>query len=131
VVPVLTLAEKLELLFEYGESRGISAAYRAIAVATGENANNIRKIHRGENKNPGLKILTALGDYFGVDLAYFNCKTKVDCEAYLSRFAPARETDEIKLRAHGMSEAGLAALRTMMDMARRAEGLPPVKKPGK
>ena len=126
---VLTLGEQLELLFDYGQARGTSPAYRAIAQATGENANNIRKIHRGENANPGLKILKALVWYFGVDLAYFNCETKADCEAYLAKFAPARETDHLKLRAHGLSEESLAAINTMMDMARKAESLPPVKLP--
>lgn len=128
---ILNLAEKLDLLFEYGESRGISAAYRTIADATDENATNIRKIHRGENTNPGLKILTALVGYFQVDLAYFNCETKAECQDYLARFAPARELDEIRLRASGMSEEGLAALRNMMDFVRKAEGLPPVEPPEK
>ncbi|MCC7362071.1 MAG: hypothetical protein IT317_21480 [Anaerolineales bacterium] len=121
----LSLAEKLDLLFQYGESRGISPAYRTIADATDENANNIRKIHRGENTNPGLKILTALVRYFRVDLAYFNCQTKAECQAYLAKYPAEHELDEIKLRANGMSEAGLAALRAMMDIVRKGEGLPP------
>jgi len=62
----LSLADQVELLFAYGESRGMSAAYRAIAVATGENATNIRKIHRGENLNPGFQLLRALTRYFHV-----------------------------------------------------------------
>ncbi len=122
----LSLADKLDLLFQYGESRGISSAYRTIADATDENANNIRKIHRGENTNPGLKILTALVGYFRVDLAYFNCQTKAECQAYLAKYPAAHELEEIKLRANGMSETGLAALRNMMDFVRKAEGLPPV-----
>src|SRR5687768_13379521 len=126
VARTLSLAEKLDLLFQYGESRGISSAYRTIADATDENANNIRKIHRGKNANPGLKILTALVRYFQVDLAYFNCQTKAECQAYLAKYAAEHELDEIKLRATGMSEAGLAALRNMMDFVRKAEGLPPV-----
>jgi transcriptional regulator with XRE-family HTH domain len=127
----LTLAEKLQLLFEYGESRGISAAYRTIADATGENATNIRKIHRGENSNPGLKILTALVKYFRVDLAFFNCETKAECQAYLARFAPAAELEAIKLRANGLSEEGMAAMRNMLDFVRKAEGLPPLEPPEK
>ena len=126
----LTLADKLDLLFKYGESRGISAAYRTIADATDENANNIRKIHRGENTNPGLKILTALVRYFQVDLAYFNCETRAECQAYLAKYAAEHELDQIKLRADGMSEAGLSALRNMMDFVRKAEGLPPVESEG-
>jgi transcriptional regulator with XRE-family HTH domain len=126
VARTLSLAEKLDLLFQYGESRGISPAYRTIAEATDENANNIRKIHRGENTNPGLKILTALVQYFGVGLDYFLLTTKADCEAYLARIAAARELDGIKLRANGLSEEGLNAVNNMVDFVRKAEGLPPV-----
>ena len=123
---VLTLSEKLVLLFEYGESRGHSTKYRAIAEAIGENANNIRKIYLGENANPGLKILTALVGYFDIDLAYFNCGTKADCRAYLEHAAPARETVAISQRAQGMSEDGLALIRQLMDIIRKAERLPPL-----
>ena len=122
----LSLAEKLELLFRYGESRGISSAYRTIAEATGENANNIRKIHRGENNNPGLKILTALVQYFEVGLDYFLLNSKAECESYLSRIAAARQLEGVKLRANGLSEEGLNALNNMIDFVRKAEGLPPV-----
>lgn len=127
----LSLSEKLQLLFDYGESRGISAAYRTVADATGENATNIRKIHRGENTNPGLKILTALVKYFRVDLAYFNCETKAECQAYLARFALAREMEAVKLRTNGLSETGIAAVRGMLDFVRKAEGLPPLEPPEK
>jgi transcriptional regulator with XRE-family HTH domain len=125
----LSLAEKLDLLFQYGESRGISSAYRTIAEATDENANNIRKIHRGENTNPGLKILTALVQYFGVGLDYFMLTAKADCEAYLARIAEVRKLEGVKLRANGLSEAGMDALNNMLDFVRKAEGLPPVEPP--
>ena len=124
--PVLTLSEKLALLFEYGQSRGLSTKYRAIAEAIGENANNIRKIYLGENANPGLKILTGLVGYFGIDLAYFNCSTKADCQAYLAHAAPARETVGINRRAQGMSEDSLLLIRQLMDIIRKAQRLPPL-----
>jgi transcriptional regulator with XRE-family HTH domain len=123
---VLALAEKLVLLFEYGQSRGLSTKYRAIAVAIGENTNNIRKIYLGQNANPGLKILTGLVGYFGIDLAYFNCSTKADCQTYLAHAAPARETVAINRRAQGISEDSLALIRQLMDIIRKAEGLPPL-----
>ncbi len=121
-----TLPDKIDLLFRYGADRGISSAYRAIAEATGENANNIRKIHRGENRNPGLRTLLALSEYFHIDLAYFNRKTRADCERYLVDVAQKLLTDEIQQRASGMSETGLEAVRNMMDFVRKAEGLKPV-----
>ena len=122
----LTLAEQLALLFAYGESRGISAAYRAIATGTGENANNIRKIHRGENVNPGLRILEALTHYFRVDLAYFNCQTRSACKHYLSDIARQRLIRNMEMGMKGLSEASQEFVRTMFAYARKAEGLPPV-----
>jgi transcriptional regulator with XRE-family HTH domain len=122
----LTLAEQLTLLFAYGESRGISAAYRAIATATGENANNIRKIHRGENVNPGLRILTALTDYFRVDLAYFNCQTRSACQQYLRDFARHRLIRNLEMGWQGLSEESQEFLRKAFVFVRKAEGLPPV-----
>ena len=123
---ILTLSEKLALLFEYGESRGLSTKYRTIAETIGENTNNIRKIYLGQNANPGLKVLTGLVGYFNVDLAYFNCSTKADCQAYLEHAAPTRETVAISQRAQGMSEEGLALIHQLMDIIRKAERLPPL-----
>jgi transcriptional regulator with XRE-family HTH domain len=123
---ILTLSEKLALLFEYGESRGLSTKYQTIAETIGENTNNIRKIYLGQNANPGLKVLTGLVGYFSVDLAYFNCGTKADCQAYLEHAAPTRETVAISQRAQGMSEEGLALIHQLMDIIRKAERLPPL-----
>lgn len=119
----MPLAEKMTLLFKYGESRGLPVTYRAIAQATEENANNIRKIHLGENANPGLKILTALAAYFGVGLAYFDCRTKAECQKYLDEVAQARVLGGIAMRAEGISETGLRTIEKMIDYVREAEGL--------
>jgi transcriptional regulator with XRE-family HTH domain len=122
----LTLADKLALLFEYGESRGISAAYRTIAVATGENGTNIRKIHHGENLNPGLRTLTALADYFGIGLDYFLCETRTACQDYLSGAAQQRLLSVVPKALTGISEHGVNTLLTWIYIVRRAERLPPV-----
>ena len=119
----LSLAEKMTLLFEYGASRGLPVTYRAIAQATEENANNIRKIHLGENANPGLKILTALAAYFGAGLAYFDCRTKAECQKYLNEVTRFKLLNGIAMRAEGLSENGLQAIETMIDYVREAEGL--------
>jgi len=121
----LSLADQVELLFAYGESRGMSAAYRAIAVATGENATNIRKIHRGENLNPGLHLLIALTRYFRVDLSYFNGTSRAAGGEYLSTIAQRKLLDHIEKQAVGLSEVGRAYMQLTIDYIRRAEGLPP------
>jgi transcriptional regulator with XRE-family HTH domain len=119
----VTLAEKIDLLFKYGESRGLSVSYRAIAQATEENANNIRKIHLGKNANPGLRILTALAEYFGVSLAYFECQSKKECQDYLRQQAQTKLLGEIAMRAEGISEAGLKTIEQMIEYVRDAEGV--------
>jgi transcriptional regulator with XRE-family HTH domain len=62
-----------------------SVTYRAVAEATRETANNLFRIRRGQNTNPGLRTLNALVTYFETDLGYFSCKTKEDCLNYLKR----------------------------------------------
>lgn len=80
---IISLAKQVDTLFQHGRERGKTVTYRAIAEATGETANNIFRIHHGQNKNPGLRTLSALIKYFNTDLGYFSCQTKEDCRNYL------------------------------------------------
>jgi transcriptional regulator with XRE-family HTH domain len=121
----LPLADQINLLFAYGEAIGISAAYRTIATATGENATNIRKIQRGENLNPGLKLIRAITRYFHVDLDYFTCTSRPACQQYLSTIAKRKLSDHIEKQAVGISKEAKAYIFTTIDYLRRAEGLPP------
>jgi transcriptional regulator with XRE-family HTH domain len=82
---IISLAEQVELLFTHGRERGQPVTYRVVAEATGETANNLFRIRRGQNTNPGLRTLAALVEYFNTDLGYFSCKTKEDCLHYLNR----------------------------------------------
>lgn len=82
---IISLAEQVDLLFQHGRERGWTVTYRAVAEATGETANNLFRIRRGQNTNPGLRTLSALVTYFNTDLGYFSCKTKEDCLNYLHR----------------------------------------------
>ena len=84
---IISLAEQVDILFNHGRGRGLPVTYRAVAEATGETANNIFRIHHGQNTNPGLRTLSALVEYFKTDLGYFSCKTKEDCLKYLQRTA--------------------------------------------
>lgn len=81
----ILLAEQVELLFKHGRERGRTVTYRAMAEATGETANNIFRIRRGQNTNPGLRTLAALVEYFDTDLGYFSCQTQEECLRYLNR----------------------------------------------
>src|SRR6185436_19778680 len=79
----ISLAEQVDTLFKHGRERGRPVTYRAVAQATGETANNLFRIRRGQNTNPGLRTLAALAEYFNTDLGYFACKTTVECLHYL------------------------------------------------
>ncbi len=79
----ISLAQQVDLLFKYGQDRGLPSTYRAVAEATGETTNNLFRIRRGHNLNPGLRTVSALVNYFSTDLGYFSCKSKADCLKYL------------------------------------------------
>jgi len=81
----IALAEQVELLFQHGREQGRLVTYRAVAAVTGETANNLFRIRRGQNANPGIRTLLALVEYFHTDLGYFSCQTKEDCLNYLHR----------------------------------------------
>lgn len=119
----VSLAEQIDILFEYGASRGLNTTYRAIAEATGESPSNLHKIHQGINDNPGLKLLRSLTDYFGIELAYFDCRTEADCRRYLKQRAEDEVMDEVAMRAGEISHEGLRAIREMISYVKRAEGI--------
>ena len=120
----LTLSDQLAYLFEYGEARGLATTYRAIAEATRENANGIRKVYLGENTNPGIRTILALGDYFGVGLAYFDCATLTECQDYLTGAEQQELRQDIAIRTNGLSEASLEAISKLIGYVRKAKELP-------
>lgn len=81
----ISLAEQVELLFKHGREQGRPVTYRAVAEATGETANNLFRIRRGQNTNPGIRTALALVEYFHTDLGYFSCQTQEECLNYLHR----------------------------------------------
>jgi len=86
----ISLAKQVDILFKHGRNQGLPATYRAVSEATGETANNLFRIRHGQNRNPGLRTISALVEYFGTDLGYFSCRTKANCLTYLNRTVPAK-----------------------------------------
>jgi|GEM_PF-848319 len=119
----ISLAEQVDILFKHGRERGLPVTYRAVADAVGETANNIFRIHHGQNLNPGLRTLSALVEYFQTDLGYFSCKTKTDCLHYLNQTVPSKALDKLTLRAEGISPAGIEKILQVVDLVRQAEGV--------
>lgn len=124
--PPFTLANKVDLLFEYGKNSGLDVTYRAIEKATGDvDDAALAKIRQGGIKNPGYKTLSSIANYFGVRLDYFDCATREECLAYLDGITQTEILQGLALRAEGLSAKGLEAVQKMIDYARIAEGLPP------
>lgn len=119
----ISLAEQIDILFEYGAARELNTTYRALAEATGESASNLHKIHQGINDNPGLKLLRSLTEYFDIELAYFDCETREACRRYLSQRAEDEVMDEVAMRSGEISHDGLRAIREMIAYVKRAEGV--------
>jgi hypothetical protein len=119
----ISLAEQVDILFKHGRERGLPVTYRAVADAVGETANNIFRIHHGQNLNPGLRTLSALVEYFQTDLGYFSCKTKANCLNYLNQTVPSKALDKLTMRAEGISPAGIEKILQVVDLVRQAEGV--------
>lgn len=119
----ISLAEQVEILFEYGTSRGLNTTYRTIAAATGESASNLHKIHQGINDNPGLKLLRSLSDYFGIELAYFDCHTAEGSRRYLKERAEEGVMADVDMRVGQISHEGLRIIREVISYVKRVEGI--------
>ena len=120
---IISLAEQVDVLFKQGRERGLPVTYRAVAEAVGETANNIFRIHHGQNLNPGLRTLSALVEYFATDLGYFSCKTKANCLNYLHQTIPHKTLDKLALRAEGISPTGIEKILQVVDLVRQTEGV--------
>lgn len=119
----ISLADQVDILFKQGRKRGLTITYRAVAEAIGETANNIFRIHHGQNLNPGLRTLTALTEYFDTDLGYLACKTKATCLNYLHHTIPHKTLSKLTRHAEGISPAGIKTILEVVDLVRQVEGV--------
>lgn len=121
----LSLAQKVELLLRLAHDKmGVVTSYPALARATGSAMSNIQDIRTGKNRNPGYRLLDALARYCGTDLGYFSRMTEAECRAYFEESVAERDRAQIALRSQGLSRQSREAIRNLINLARRAEGLP-------
>jgi transcriptional regulator with XRE-family HTH domain len=121
----LTLAQKVELLLGLAhEKLGAVTSYPALAKATGSAMSNIQDIRSGRNKNPGYQLLDALARYCGTDLGYFSRTTEDECRAYFEESVTQKDRVQIAMRSKGLSKKSRESIRNLINLARRAEGLP-------
>lgn len=81
---------------------------------------------RGTRDNPSKKVISALADFFHVPVAYFfDDDAGARLQAELDMLAALRDADVLAVarRSAGLSPASLTAIRTIIEEARRIEGL--------
>jgi transcriptional regulator with XRE-family HTH domain len=83
------------------------------------------KLRTGEAKNPSIRILRALSEFFGVPMTYFIEDTTDEELANLKLAAKLRGTSvaRIALLASDLDEEGRRAILEMIGYVRKAQGL--------
>jgi transcriptional regulator with XRE-family HTH domain len=136
-----TLARRLERLFATAHPpwRGpytTKEAAAAINEAAGTQVisyNYLYQLRRGTKTEPGHSRLAAIARFFGVPVSYFTDDENAAARAVEQleeREVAAALRDQgvrdVAFRAAGLSPGSLAAILSVIDNARRLEGLPPV-----
>ncbi|MGW7436029.1 helix-turn-helix domain-containing protein [Streptomyces sp. NPDC054849] len=131
-----TFAQLLDHLFRevHPPSRG-PYTYAEVAegirkAATGEGrgvtASAIQQLRTGTKRNPTRHTIKALADFFGVPAGYFVDSAAAErTKAEIGLLAAMRDQDvrKVALRANGLSVDSLKMLSTVIEQARKLEGL--------
>ena len=128
------LADRLDHLFRtvHPRDRGPftpAEIAEAINAAAGEkviSSTYVWQLRTGRRDNPTQKHLSALAAFFGVSPMYFFQDTEADRGAVPPELVAALKNDDVRdmaLRAAGLSERALRAIRDMIENARAVEGL--------
>ena len=101
----------------------------AVNQAAGErviSSTYVWQLRTGRRDNPTQKHLSALAAFFEVSPMYFFEESEADRGAVPSELVVALKDDDVRdmaLRAAGLSERSLRAIRDMIENARAVEGL--------
>lgn len=109
------------LLREVADAINAEAGERVISAAY------LSMLRTGQRAEPSHSRLAAIARFFGVDVDYFSdTATATATDQQLEFLAAMRDAGvrSVALRAQGLSEASLAAVRAVIENARRLEGLP-------
>lgn len=128
------LADRLDGLFQtvHPKDRGRytpSEVAEAVNEAAGErviSSTYVWQLRTGRRDNPTQKHLSALAAFFGVSPMYFFAETEADRDAVPPELVTALKDHDVRdmaLRAAGLSERSLRAIRDMIESARAVEGL--------
>jgi hypothetical protein len=107
--------------------REIADAINAEAGTNLISAAYISQLRTGQRTVPSHSRLAALAKFFGVGTGYFSDEaTAGEANRQLEVLAALRDDGvrSVALRAAGLSQSSLAAVRAVIENARRLEGLP-------
>ncbi len=128
-----TFAELLDYLFREVHPKGrgpytYAEVSQGIRDSTGVtiSASAIQQLRTGTNTNPKMHTIRALAAFFGVSAGYFFDEDETERQrAEIQVITAMRDQDvrRVALRANGLSTSSLHMLSTMIEQARRLEGM--------
>jgi transcriptional regulator with XRE-family HTH domain len=129
-----TFAELLDYLFREVHPKG-RGPYTYAEVSQGIrdtsgvsiSASAIQQLRTGTNTNPKMQTIRALAGFFGVNPGYFFDEEEAERQrAEIELVAAMRDQGvrRVALRANGLSTSSLQMVNTVIDQARRLEGMP-------
>ena len=107
--------------------REAADAINAEAGTTIISVSYLSQLRAGQRTEPSHSRLMAIARFFGVDVDYFSGDAPAGDPGQQAEFLAAMRdagVRSIALRAHGLSESSLAAVRAVIENARRLENLP-------
>ncbi|MFB8086905.1 Secondary metabolite protein [Streptomyces sp. NPDC055992] len=129
-----SFAELLDYLFRevHPSGRGpytYAEVSQGIRESTGVSisASAIQQLRRGTNSNPKMQTIRALAGFFGVGPGYFFDEEEAERQrAEIRVVAAMRDQNVLRvaLRADGLSTSSLNMVSTVIEQARRLEGMP-------
>jgi transcriptional regulator with XRE-family HTH domain len=129
------LAQRLDHLFKTVHPKGrgpytLREAAKEINDQAGEaiiSAAYLSQLRTGEKTNPSHERLRTIAAFFGVDVTYFTddeVAERTDSQLALVNAIRDSGVRELALRASGLSPETLKAILSMVEQARKIEGLP-------
>ena len=134
-LPETLLADRLDHLFRtvHPKDRGpythaeVAEAINAAAHDSVISATYVWQLRTGRRDNPTRRHLSALAAFFGVSPVYFFDDAEAGRDAVQAELITALKDDSVRemtLRAAGLSDRALKAIRDMIESARAVEGVP-------
>lgn len=129
-----TFSELLDYLFREVHPKG-RGSYTYAEVSQGIrdtsgvtiSASAIQQLRTGTNSNPKMQTIRALVSFFGVNPGYFFDEEEAERQRAEIQLVAAMRDQEVRrvaLRANGLSASSLSMVNTVIDQARRLEGMP-------